>query len=91
MSEFRTVSCHDNLVVHLSSIIQDLKRSIQHCTDDPCAETAREHMRDVETSLCRLMADMISSPMTGRLHQPNPAAYVDAEARQASLARQLVL
>jgi hypothetical protein len=91
MSEFKTVSCHDNLVVQLSSIIQDLKRSIQHSTDNPCAEQALEYMRDVETSLCRLMADMISSPMTGRLHQPNPAAYVDAEARQASLARQLAL
>ena len=91
MSEFRTVSCHDNLIVQLSSIIQGLKHSIQHSTDSPCAEQALEQMRDVETSLCRLMADMISSPMTGRLHQPNPAAYVDAEARQASLSRQLVL
>jgi hypothetical protein len=91
MSEFRTVTCHDNLVVQLSGIIQGLKQSVQHSTDNPCAEQALERMRDVETSLCRLMADMISSPMTGRLHQPNPAAYVDAEARRASLSRQLAL
>lgn len=87
MSAFVCLSAKDNLVVQLCGIIQATKkymRASQH-------EQAVEHLRDIETMLCCLMADMIASPMTGRLHLPSPAVYVDDAARQASLQRQLSL
>lgn len=87
MSAFVCLSAKDNLVVQLCGIIQTTKkymRASQH-------EQAVEHLRDIETMLCCLMADMIASPMTGRLHLPNPAVYVDDATRQASLQRQLCL
>ena len=87
MSSFVCLSAKDNLVVQLSSIIQTTKKYMQ--VENIQHEQAVEHMRDLETLLCRLMADMIASPMTGRLNLPSPAVYVDDAARQASLHRQL--
>lgn len=87
---FVSLSRSDNLVVQLSHIIQQVKCSTRRAST--AADTqAYEDLRDLETTLCRFMADMIASPMTGRLHLPNPVAYVDADTRQASLARQLCI
>lgn len=87
MSDFRSLTTNDNLIIQLSKIIQTTRTALMR--SDMSASDAHEHIRDVETLLCHLMADMISSPMTGRLHLPNPEAYVDAATRRASLERQL--
>lgn len=87
MSSFVCLSAKDNLVVQLSSIIQTTKKYMQ--TQNIQHEQAVEHMRDIETLLCCLMADMIASPMTGRLNLPSPAVYIDEATRQASLQQQL--
>jgi hypothetical protein len=90
MSGFVSLSRSDNLVVRLSDAIQHVKRSASRASTSGDAQT-HEDLRDLETTLCRLMADMIASPMTGRLYLPNPAGYVDTDTRQASVARQLYI
>lgn len=89
MSAFVCLSAKDNLVVQLSSIIQTTKKYIG--TQNMQHEQAVEHLRDIETLLRCLMADMIASPMTRRLHLQHPNVYVDNAARQESLQQQLCL
>lgn len=87
MASFKSLSPHDNLVVQTCSVITAVRKTL-NSTDIQCTH-AIEHLRDIETLLCHLVADMIASPMTGRLHLPHPAAYVEDAHRQASLERQL--
>ena len=84
----------DNLIVQLSSIVQMCKKVNEQCKckdqdTRQFIENVQVSIHDIETSLCKFMSSMISSPMTGRLYLSNPVEYVPEDTRTQSLTRQL--